>query len=137
MAFHSVPLSYQPKLDAVFDGRCRQTIRMGRRYRPGDEVLFFEWTGRPYRSKWGRRRRVTLTSALPITLRDDSYVLHVTDRARSALPALPVSWSWPEADGLASRDWIDPPTGEELRRVLESFHGPFPRGGMVGQVLGW
>lgn len=124
---HSVPLTYKPKLDAVFGGRCGQTIRLGRRYAAGDTVLFFEWMGRPYRSKWGRRLKVTLTTAYPLVLCGDG-VVYAHD--------IPIMAEWGDCDRLAEDDFIDPPTGPELKRVLESFHGPIT-GPVEAQILRW
>lgn len=129
MGRHVMSITYKPKIDAVFDGRCRQTIRLGRRYTVGDEVLIYEWTGRPRRSKWGRRMRVTLTDAFNITLAGGGI----------GLEAFPdegeYSWRSRLADAYAAQDFIDPPTGEELKRVLEAFHGPLT--GQPAQILRW
>ena len=135
MSFHSVPLSYKPKLDAVFSGACRQTIRLGRRYAVGDTVLFFEWTGRPRRSRWGRRITVKLTAV-------DKAILHPAGMAVLMGVAGWVTMPWDGCDGntiatVAVADFIDPPTGEELKRVLEAFHGPFPVEGVEAQILRW
>ena len=35
-----LPLTYDPKIQAVLEGRCRQTIRLGSRFAVGDEIMF-------------------------------------------------------------------------------------------------
>lgn len=58
MRTHVMGLTYGPKIDAVFSGECHQTIRLVRSDAPwnvGDKLILHTWTGRPYRSPWGRR----------------------------------------------------------------------------------
>lgn len=133
MSFHSVPVTYPPKRDAVFEGRCTQTIRLGKRYERGDEVLLFEWTGQPYRSKWGRRKRVRLTAVLDALLTAEGVVWAEPGACGWNL----AQWGSPKSDELAARDGIDPPTGNELKLVLEMFHCPFPLEGVDAQILRW
>jgi len=132
---HCVPMTYGPKVDAVFDGGCRQTIRMGRRYAVGDTVTFFEWTGKPYRSPWGRRVVVKLTFIADIKLRPDGMAWNVDGRPGKRAVWQTEPWESAFCDRVAKRDGIDPPTGAELKRVLESFHGPLT--GQAAQVLRW
>lgn len=66
-----IPMSYGPKLDAVFEGRCRQTIRKGDKYEVGQRRWIFEWSGRPYRSKWGRRMLVEIVKVCRLGLTED------------------------------------------------------------------
>jgi len=128
MARHCIGLAYKPKADALFAGTCRNDIRMGRRFRVGDTVTIYEWEGVPYRkgSKWGRRLTVTLNCAYPVILSQEGVVL---------CHDIPISVPWVIADGLATDDGIDPPTGAELKRVLESYHGPLT--GQEAQILRW
>lgn len=126
---HSVPISYPPKMDAVFDGLCRQTIRMGRKYAVGDRVTFFEWSGRPYRSKWGRRLRVVLDVVQNIVLYPEGIM-------SSMVIPIATDWDAEAIDALAAADFIDPPTGVELKRVLEAFHGPITKP-IETQILRW
>lgn len=39
MRKHVMSIAYPYKIDAVQDGRCTQTIRKGRRFAVGDEIL--------------------------------------------------------------------------------------------------
>ena len=64
MRKHVKALTYKPKIEAVKDGRCTQTIRQGHNISVGDEILFHGWEGRSYRSKWSGRLRVTVTKVL-------------------------------------------------------------------------
>lgn len=40
MRKHVMAMTYEPKKEAVFDGRCTQTIRKGDKVSIGDEILF-------------------------------------------------------------------------------------------------
>ena len=110
-------LTYPPKIDPVFDGRCTQTIRKGRRVAEGDEILFHDWDDRPYRSKWNRRKRVTVTSVENIKISDTGIVFDSIDSIQ------PKTWDSFWATAMAIQDFIDPPTGEALRDVLFGLNG--------------
>jgi len=45
----NLPLTYGPKIAGVLDGTIRQTIRVGRKFSPGDLVSFHGWSGRRIR----------------------------------------------------------------------------------------
>ena len=52
-------LTYEPKVGPVIRGDCSQTMRPlkeGFQPRPGDEICFHGWEGKPYRSSWSRWR---------------------------------------------------------------------------------
>ena len=117
----TMPLTYATKIDAVFDGTCRQTIRRGHNLSIGDEILFHTWSGRPYRSKWGRRKKVILTDVLYLWF-SENYNFNVESQAM---------------DRLAELDGISPPTGEALIETLERLHGGKEK--LIGpwQVLRW
>lgn len=58
MKKHILPLTYEPKIQAVLDGDCTQTIRPmnpSNLKNPSDLVMFHGWSGKPYRSKWSFR----------------------------------------------------------------------------------
>lgn len=58
MKKHILPLTYEPKIKAVLDGVCTQTIRPlnpSNQKRQGDYVMFHGWAGKPYHSKWNWR----------------------------------------------------------------------------------
>lgn len=129
---HVKSFTYAPKIEAVFDGRCTQTIRKLNPLRPvrvGDEILFHTWTGRPYASKWGRRMRVKVTEVIDATLHEIGMVLRFQNDALEFY-----GWRTEEADEIARKDFIDPPTGEGLYDVLEEknedFYGEY-------QIIRW
>lgn len=67
MTTHILSLTYKPKIDPVFKGQIRQTIRTynpGKPKMPGDKILLHEWTGKPYRSPWGRRFEGTVAETI-------------------------------------------------------------------------
>jgi hypothetical protein len=132
---HSLPMTYEPKIPAVFDGTCTQTIRVGRKYAEGDSLLIFEWSGTPYKSKWGRRMRARVTEVRPVILTPGG----IDDSANTGPEHRPciIRWNSIIAKWIALHDGIDPPTGEELKRVLEAFHGPFPPEGIEAQIVRW
>ena len=121
-------LTYTPKIEPVKDGRCTQTIRKGRKVSVGDEILFHGWSGRPYRSKWDWRKRVTVTDVIPIQVSDTYFI-------RDGNPLRP-SWTGKYGDILAQKDYIDPPTGEALRDVLFGLNGA-PDGPEEYQIIRW
>lgn len=113
---HVKSFTYKPKIDAVFDGRCRQTIRRGNKVKVGDEILFHTWTGRPYASKWGKRIRVKVNKVFNVKLSDKG----ITEKWVYGGNPNQVTWFWEGgmADWIAERDFIDPPTGLGLKAVL-------------------
>ena len=117
MRKHVMAITYAPKIEPVRDGRCTQTIRAGRRVAVGDEILFHGWAGRPYRSKWDWRKRVT---------EGIQYSNNLT------------IWRWYEiiVDSIAEHDFIDPPAGEALRDVLFGLNGA-PKEPQQYQVIRW
>jgi len=58
MTTHIMAMTYKPKIEAVFNGECGQTIRKYNPFnikQPGDKLIVHTWEGKPYRSKWGKR----------------------------------------------------------------------------------
>jgi len=58
MTKHILPLTYEPKIPDVLEGKCTQTIRPISYTKPknkGDLVMFHGWSGKPYVSKWSFR----------------------------------------------------------------------------------
>jgi hypothetical protein len=128
---HSLPMTYKPKIPAVFGGTCTQTIRVGSKYEVGDTLTIFEWSGQPYRSKWGRRLKAKVFSVDDVLLSEFGIGFAYGDTGHYGRA------SWRCCDKIACLDGIDPPTGEELKRVLEAFHGPFPSEGVEAQIITW
>lgn len=110
-------LTYPPKIDPVFDGRCTQTIRKGRRVAEGDEILFHDWDDRPYRSKWNRRKRVVVDEVYNIVISFECLTFV------GCLDEFQYPWDSTFVEIIATEDFIDPPTGEELRDVLFGLNG--------------
>jgi len=110
---HVMAITYEPKITAVQNGKCRQTIRTIRPINPGDVITFHGWVGLPYRSKWSWRKEVTVSDVIPTEITNDGMfiegILH--------------TWtSWYPAR-LAEYDHISPATGEALRDVLFRLNG--------------
>ena len=121
----NLPLTYAPKIPGVLDGTIRQTIRVGRKFSPGDLVSFHGWSGRPYRSTWSfRTPYAALKAVIPITIYPGG--IEAPGEIRS----------WGLLDGIARLDGIEPPTGEALCRVLSGMH-KIPFAGVGAQILRW
>lgn len=117
MKKHVMSITYEPKRGAVFNGKCHQTIRH-KSVDVGDEILFHEWTGKPYRSKWGRRLRVKVTQVVPIWISEEGISIIQTCKT----PGKPQGWDHWKSDKLAEMDNIYPATGVELYNVLTKLN---------------
>jgi len=122
-----LPLTYSPKIPAVLDGRCTQTIRPGRKFLARDLIMFHGWEGRPYHSKWSFRTPYwELHMAWPILIHPEGVI---TSGELNR-------WGGVVCNELSKRDGIDPPTGKELGRVLLSMH-KIPPEGLEAQIIRW
>lgn len=143
MRKHILPLTYQPKIPAVLDGTCTQTIRAGRKFQVGDLVMFHGWEGKPYRSKWSFRTpywkttyvkdiRVLHTGIIALLWKDEDpwFGWRKSQIGKASL------FTWDTLDGLAELDRIRPRTGEALRDVLFSMH-KIPDDGLLAQITRW
>lgn len=115
-------MTYAPKIHAVCVGDCRQTIREGNKVAVGDAIFFHGWEGRPYRSKWNWRKRVTATEVIPILV-DWNVGIGYDDALRRFDAWRWCGWNSEYANDLAAKDFIDPPTGVALRDVLAGLNG--------------
>jgi len=129
MKHFNVPLTYAPKIDPVRNGTCRQTIRKGNKYSVGDLIRFYTWSGKPYRSK-----RTTITEYAPITFVENIIIKPWGFLKRDGAGGY---GRWCNMDGLAEMDGIVPPTGIELRNVLQGKNGEFPQDGVAAQIVRW
>ena len=124
----NLPLTYEPKIQPVIDGYCRQTIRKGRKFHIGDWVRFYLWEGKPYRSK---RKTITvyfeLDTVQDIIISPHGFGFEISDA---------ISWNHPIARLISKLDGIVPPTGEALRDVLMSKN-KIPPFGIEGQIIRW
>jgi len=127
----NIPLTYEPKIPAVITGTCTQTIREGRKYAAGDLIRFYIWLGRPYHSK-----RKTITKYMHISEVLDIEIFESGFSWKSSLGGKDCA-NWKDADKLAARDGIIPPTGEALRDVFISKNGKIPVDGMEAQIVRW
>ena len=121
MKKHVMALTYEPKIEPVKDGRCTQTIRKGERVAVGDEILFHGWEGRPYRSKWNWQTRVVVTDVIKMEIYDTELLNGV--HFPTTNPVSVFHWNHERINRLAKRDFIFPPTGEELKNVLLKLNG--------------
>ncbi len=130
----NLALTYQPKIEAVRSGICRQTIRpVGKSpgKAEGDLISFHGWADRPYRSPWSwRTPYVPLTETKRIAISPEG--IWITKPCR----AISHCYHWIELDNLALFDGIVPPTGEALRDVLMSKN-KIPEEGIRAQILRW
>lgn len=109
-------ITYTPKIEPVQTGECIQTIRKGHQFEVDDSVLIHGWAGTAYRSRWNKRMRVTITGVTPIVV--DSFLgIGTQYQPKSNLIKLH-PWDSEYVDDLAALDYIDPPTGVELKKVL-------------------
>jgi hypothetical protein len=133
MRKHNLPLTYKPKIPAVLEGRCTQTIRAGRKIRVRDLVSFHGWEGRPY-SKWSFRMPYKeIHTVWNVKL----FAGGIGFPEIQGIDYSPYMFrNWDLLDWLAKLDFIDPPTGEELGNVLLSMH-KIPLGGLPAQIIRW
>lgn len=132
-----LPLTYQPKIEPVLLGTCRQTIRKGWKKDVGDLIRFFVWTDKPYRSK-----QIDLTDyeilvqVINCIISKDGITRFWPEGIRNP-EYMPCFTPWTKCDCIAKKDGIIPPTGKALRKVLESVNGQIPEDGVKAQILRW
>ena len=114
MSKHVMSMTYAPKIAAVQDGRCTQTIRKRGTIKVGDSIMFHGWSGRPYCSKWNGKMRVTVTEVIHFLASTEGLKFENTKT---------IPWDDIIIDIIAQRDFIDPPTGLALRDVLFELNG--------------
>ena len=129
-------VSYPPKIEPVNDGRCTQTIRKGSKINVGDIIEFHNWGGKAYRtgSKWINRFDVLVTEAIPIYI-DDMLGVAVLYSEKSNLLDWN-SWDSQYVNLLAEMDYINPPTGKELKDVIFGLCGA-PKEPEQYQIIRW
>jgi len=127
MATHNMGFTYTPKIEAVKDGRCTQTIRYvnKRTIKEGDFLNLFTWSSKPYRSPWSWRLKVRVREVITISVTD--YGVRCGEWEKP--------WDSYWIRKLSEHDFIDPPTGAELKKVLEGMHGALK--GQVFQIIRW
>lgn len=144
MTTHILGMTYEPKIQGVRHGTIRQTIRLYNPKNPfklGDRLIIHGWAGNPYRSPWSWRMNAVIEEIDHIWVDSEAWVLkddYDLTHERYATALNP--WDIPHdvLDKIAKADGIDPPTGAELKKVLEAFHGPFPYAPMMEfQIIRW
>ena len=141
MRKHNIPLTYPPKVQAVREGKCTQTIRAGRKFKVGDLVSFHGWEGRPYRSKWSfRTPYYEIHTVWDIMVWRTGILFPEMKDHFDYSPEMFSEWSL--LDWLAVLDGIVPATGEELGRVIIEMNELVPTennllGELDMQVIRW
>lgn len=125
MKKHVMSMTYHDKIPAVLDGRCTQTIRTGRRFAVGDEINFVGYNGKAW------RKRVVVNSIDNITISYNGIGYYNANNYFSI-----ACWGDFLTYGLASDDFINPPTGEALRDVLFGLNGA-PDEPQEYQIIRW
>ena len=144
MTTHILGMTYGPKIEAVRSGSIRQTIR---KYNPknpfklGDRLIIHGWRGKPYRSPWNWRLNAVVKELDHLWVDSGAWVLKDHDDLTHEGYATALS-PWEDShellEAIAKADGIEPPTVQELKRVLEGFHGPFPYAPMLEfQIIRW
>ena len=139
----SLPLTYPPKIPFVRSGECTQTIRIvnrtkahpeGNWKKEGDLIRFFTWTGKPYRSKreWVVEEYKEIWLAEHIHIIPTGFLFYHNGKFQRE-----VNWDDWEMRDIATKDYISPPTGLELRNVLVGKNGGIPEGGVDAQIIRW
>lgn len=128
MAKHVLSMTYAPKINAVQDGRCTQTIRRRGTIKAGDSIMFHGWSGKAYRSKWNDKMRVTVTEVIHCLASTEGLKFENTKT---------IPWDDIIIDIIAQRDFIDPPTGLALRGVLFELNGGAPSTPVECQIIRW
>jgi len=131
-ANHIKAFTYEPKIQAVLDGVCRQTIRPIRKkeVKIGQVICFHGWAGRPYWSEWNWRRYFKITEVMQIQVYLDGVLFPEADGGVNGM------WkSWTELDEFAKMDGVQ--DGITLGRLLHSHYGLKSRkeGAMVGKPM--
>jgi hypothetical protein len=123
-----LPLTYIPKIPGVLAGTITQSIRIDTDLKEGDSIAFHGWQGKPYRSSWSFRTPfMTVTMAMPVNIRKNDSVHFLETGEVYQRPSAFLNC-------IAALDGIDPPTTEELIRVLRAMHG---KGYLHGKILRW
>lgn len=139
MTKHWLSITYEPKIEAVFDGSCTQTIRPGWKYSVGDYVGYHLWEGLPYRSKWGRRTKLMeIVETTDITVFQEILIINKWMNYYWYHPVCfdkIYGWNHELTDRIAKQDHINPSTGIALRDVLKSFYGEL--NGQEMQIIRW
>ena len=134
----NLPLTYAPKIEAVRNGKCMQTIRVTGKIpkKVGDVVSFHGYqNGRGTPWTW-RTPYWEIIEVINIWIFHDGLLNQTVDDPNRPAPWL-FKWEGEICDHLAELDYINPPTGEALRDVLIGMNGKIPLEGVEAQVIRW
>lgn len=106
-----LPLTYEKKIEPVLKGEISQSIRFDSKINIGDWIAFHGWARRPYLSWSFRTPYLQVRYAEPILVFEDQLMIR----------GVHLSKNNSLLNELAYLDGIDPPTGEELLKVLLSY----------------
>ena len=110
MANHKLTMAYSPKIPAIDAGTCTQTIREGRKVKPGDTIEFIHYSGIPHQTAPDWNKTIKVSSVLPILI----YSHGIRHK---------INYDWNHAfiHNLARKDGMNPGTGQELKKILNSY----------------
>lgn len=147
MTTHITAMTYEPKIEVIKNGDCRQTTRIYNEknpFRVDDLILIHGWEGRPYWSKWGwRRPKEPITQVIDMMALKDTATFYqnpITGQliGTASLKTISLPWHDDVMDELARLDGIIPEIGVEYKRVLEGFHDNFlPYDPVHFQIIRW
>lgn len=122
MTTHILSMTYGPKIDAVFSGECKHTTRLVRSDAPwviGDKAVIHTWTGKPYRSPWGRRLDSSINELVYWNAPVWGGVYQYDRPWGNAVREIDGA----EFDEMARLDGIFPPNGDEYIKTLMRLNG--------------
>jgi hypothetical protein len=128
LTIHILGFAYKPKDVGVSEGYIRQTIRTlsVKPRKVEDDLLLHGWKGPPYHSNWSWRRRESISELIPIRVTNRGFYYLSDDGNQDRMLGVLIGvslWECPNADRVAFRDGIVPPTGLELKKVLKHYAG--------------
>lgn len=127
----NLPLTYAPKIEAVRNGTCTQTIRITGKIpkKVGDLISLHGYeNGRGTPWTW-RMPYKEITEVIPMFVFGTGVKLFLANQW--------VYYGWHQMNWIATLDGIVPPTGEALRDVLVGMNGKIPEEGVEAQVIRW
>lgn len=131
----NLPLTYEPKIEAVKNGECLQTIRVIGKAGPkrvGDLISLHGYVnGRGTPWTWRTPYRI-ITEAIPIEIYDAGVWIDPIWCKKSS-----GTFWWSDLAWLAALDGIVPATGEELKRVLAGKNNLVNSRGIEAQIIRW
>jgi len=117
MRTHIKAFIYKDKIPDVLSGKCTQTIRPRGKHpvEVGDYILFHGWESKPYKSKWSwRMKKVRVFSIIDCSISREGIASWLGDAF--------YPWSDTVVTRMAKLDYINPPTGEALGKLLNSMY---------------